>query len=568
MPPFYLHQLIFPKLRMRSVLILLASIAMVAAWLAPNHYPPWGSFYSESCMVLSLLFLIGASQKSFWKQGVTTLACTAALTALIPWVQYALGQVSFSSDAWVSSAYLIGFAIAIWTGHAWGKVDAKELAQLLSWCFLVGSIVSAGLALTQAFDLRVFGLWVESSSSAVRVGANLGQPNNLATLIGFGVVGLVYLKEIGQLGRLASSCCLVLLVWGASVTQSRTALVYGPLVVAALWWFGRRGVVFRTRVWTSGVWVLFHWGVATGMAMLQRDTLSLAEKGLTVSTRFAMWPLMLDASAQAPWWGYGWLQVGAAQMAVATKHPSSNELWLHAHNIFLELVIWCGYPLGLLLGGLLLYGFVSRVLKVRQLEASMGMVVASILGAHALMELPHHYAYFLIPLGLWLGLVEASIGSRVFGATRASLALIAVGVALTLALWRDYFAVEEDFRLMRFEAMGVMAVRAKQPAPDAPFLSSLTAFLRAARTEPAPHMAPETLAQMAQVIRRYPYAGSMIAYAKALTLNARLPEALEMCKLVRHVHGEDMYARLKFTIHQAVLDGQADLAPLDNGLPL
>jgi hypothetical protein len=216
----------------------------------------------------------------------------------------------------------------------------------------------------------------------------------------------------------------------------------------------------------------------------------------------------------------------------------------------------------------LLYGFVSRVRKVRQLEASVGIAVAAILGAHALMELPHHYLYFLVPLGLWLGLVEASIGSRVYGSIRACALFIGVGLALTLALWRNYFAVEEDFRLMRFESMGVLAVRAKQPAPEAPFLSTLTGFLRAARTEITPGMAPETLAHMERVIYRYPYAGSMIAYAKALTVNGRLPEALQMCKLVRHIHGEDMYASLRFTIHQAVVDGHSGLAPLDGALPL
>jgi O-antigen ligase len=552
---------------MQKKLGLAAAIIMIGSWALPNNTAPWLSFVHDVSIALALL-LLSLSVPRYWGGiGFTRVASAILCASLIPWLQWTAGQFPFSGDAWVSSTYLVGFALAISTGQAWAKSNAKIISQLLSWAMLLGSSVSAAMALTQAFEVGSFGFWIESGGGQMRVGANLNQPNNLATLIGFGAVGLLYLKELGQLGRLASGCLFLLLVLGASVTQSRTALVYGPLMAAGLWLFSRRGVVFRTRFWVMAVAVVFHWGMAVAMALLQRDALSLAEKGLTVSKRFLMWPVMWDAATSAPWWGYGWLQVGAAQMAAADRHPSGGELWLHAHNLFLELILWCGFPLGLLLGGLLLYGFVSRILRVNSVPAAMGMMVVAILGAHSMMELPYHYAYFLIPAGLWIGVVEASIGSRTYGSAKASWALIGVACALTLALWRDYPEVEEDFRLMRFETLGIGNVRASKPAPDAPFLSSLTAFLRAARTVPRANMPEAELAHMNQVIHRYPYVGLMVAYAKALSLNQRQDEALRLFNTVRHIYGEERYTQLKAAMQQEVQDGRVDLKGLADALP-
>jgi hypothetical protein len=83
---------------------------------------------------------------------------------------------------------------------------------------------------------------------------------------------------------------------------------------------------------------------------------------------------------------------------------------------------------------------------------------------------------------LWIGLIEWDMKPR--GTSRFALNLLplALAAALLAGVWRDYPVVEEDFRLMRFENLSIGTLRAKQAAPDAPFLSSLTAFLRFART--------------------------------------------------------------------------------------
>jgi Virulence factor membrane-bound polymerase, C-terminal/O-Antigen ligase len=311
--------------------------------------------------------------------------------------------------------------------------------------------------------------------------------------------------------------------------------------------------------------VSLHWGATVGMALMQRDTVSLVEKGLTVSTRFSMWPMLLNASTQSPWWGYGWLQVGAAQMEATDRHPSTKEIWMHAHNIFLELVLWCGYPLGLFLGGLLLYSFISRVMKVSSLESAIAMILVAIFGAHSLMELPYHYAYFLIPVGLWLGLVESTIISKIYFSTKASASLVALGLALTIGLWRDYFAVESYFRTIRFEELRIGTINPN--APDAPFLSALRGFIDAARIKPIAGMTPKSLLQLEQAIHRFPFPGLMGSYVRALALNHQLEKALRMCKKMRSIHGEEVYIGFRFSLNEAVIKGDIGLKPLTDALP-
>ena len=194
-----------------------------------------------------------------------------------------------------------------------------------------------------------------------------------------------------------------------------------------------------------------------------------------------MWRELLAAVNLVPWQGYGWLQVGAAELAVVDRYPPIHELWLQGHNIFVEFIVWCGWPLGLLLGVSLIYWFLSRALRVRTLEGAIGMLVVSFVGLHALFESPHHFLYFLIPVGLWAGIVEREQGRAVLGSGHGCCSAALAAVVFVSIAW-DYPAMEDDFRLVRVQTARIGNVHASRPAPHAPMMSSLTGFLRFART--------------------------------------------------------------------------------------
>ena len=554
------------------MLELLAMFFIGLAWLVPNHYPPWASFYNENCAAAGLLLLVAVTARQWRHVSSPNAAWVVVAVAAIPIVQWAFGLLAFSGDAWISSLYVLGLAAAIATGSAWaGQGGARNAAALLSGATLLASLISCVLALTQGLEVVGPSIYIVDSLPGERPYANLAQPNNLATLIGMGVVGVLLLREQGRLGAWAAAALMIVLLLGAGLTQSRTAMFFGPVIVAGLMMARRRSVQLKTATWSACLATACHWLVTWAWPAIQGALLLQAPPLLNERTpgggRLEVWPALLDSVSLAPWSGHGWLQVGAAVLAVSDQLSAAGGIWLHGHNLFLELLIWCGYPLGLALIALILYWFVSRARRVATVEAMSGMLVVAVFGVHTMLELPHHYAYFLIPVGLWIGQVEFARGAPGNVAPGWGVAPAAFALVLLSLIWRDYRALEEDFRLVRFENLRIGTPQEGQRSPEAPVMSSLTGFLRFARTTPVAGMSPAELASLEAVARRYPYAPSLARLASAWALNGRLDDARQLFTKIRQIHGDGMYLKLRLDLRERVAEGQAGLSALEQSLP-
>ena len=550
----------------------IAFLGLALAWLIPNHYPPWTSFYNESSVAVALLALFAVAL-SFRDALRVPLASWALMAiAAIPALQWAVGLLHFSGDAAVASGYLVGVGVALFTGHAFGRVGQQQgLAASLSVAALAAGTVSAAIAVTQAFEFASWGIWAEFATPDMRAGGNLAQPNNFATLLGLGALASFYLYERGRLPGVAAIALTLPLALAGALTQSRISLLFGVLAGIAIWLFRRQGLVLKTPIKAVAALTLVHWLLMAGMpyllhALFGESPDSLVGRGVT-TPRYQMWRMLIDALSLVPWTGYGWLQVGAAELAIVDRYPPIKELWLQGHNIFVELLVWCGWPLGLLLGAVLLYWFASRVLRVRTLEAAIGMMVFSFVGLHALVELPHHYAYFLLPVGLWAGIVESEERAATRGSGHWMLVPAVAALVLFLGIWSSYPAMEEEFRLVRFEAANIDRPRAADQSADAPLMSSLTAFLRFARTQPVPNMSDAQLLEMKHVVERYPYSASLVRYASALALNGQVDLARDTFVKIRYVFGDRTYTRYRNDLQDRVRSGETELAALDRALP-
>lgn len=544
-------------------------LTLAISWLVPNHYPPWTSLYNESAAAIALMALAVANMGALLSFRAPATTWLLVACALIPQLQWWAGLLRFSGDAWVATLYVLGVAMSVAVGSAWAKRSGAKASSMLAIAVIAGAAVSSVLAFGQAANWNFLGIWSLDSVPGMRPYANLGQPNNLATLMGLGTAAVLLLYAQRQIGPITSFVLACVFVIGAAMSQSRTALAFGPLLLVGCLLAKQRGLNMRVPVWGVGVFCFAHlvltwlWP-AIQSSFFESAPPSLVERGIG-SVRLQVWPVLLDAIWQRPWFGYGWLQVGAAQLAAAEGAAPVGELWLHAHNLLLDLVVWCGVPAGMLLCGAFLYWFVSRWLRVQTIEGLCGILAISIFGTHAMLELPHHYAYFLIPVGLWTGIVESTLPSYRPLPSRWILIPAIVSVVLVAAIWKDYPAVEEDFRSVRFEGVGVGSPPADSLAPRAPFLSSLTEFLRFARTAPRSGMTIAELDRMEAIVKRYPYAQSLYRYGVALALNGRMSEAKQQFVRMRHIHGELHYARLKSQLAENA--GDKELQALLNSLP-
>src|SRR5262249_8704035 len=106
-----------------SCFALLAAVAMSAAWLIPNHYPPWWSSYNEGAMGISLLLFAVAMLCRGRLKGIPLVPLVVAAVAVLPWLQWSFGLLLYSGDAWVCTLFLLGFSSAVAVGYQWGNAQ-------------------------------------------------------------------------------------------------------------------------------------------------------------------------------------------------------------------------------------------------------------------------------------------------------------------------------------------------------------------------------------------------------------------------------------------------------------
>ena len=83
-----------------------AVLLALFAWITPNHYPPWLTFHGElsdgrSVAGAVIVAVLARCNASFRSPPALTIAAFA--TILIPAGQFALGQVEFIGDVWMTS---------------------------------------------------------------------------------------------------------------------------------------------------------------------------------------------------------------------------------------------------------------------------------------------------------------------------------------------------------------------------------------------------------------------------------------------------------------------------------
>ena len=172
---------------------------------------------------------------------------------------------------------------------------------------------------------------------------------------------------------------------------------------------------------------------------------------------------------------------------------------------------------------------------------------------HALLEYPMEYLYFLIPLGLMMGMVEAAAGTRAIVAAPRFAAMGVAGILSALLVWiaHDFFVVASNTQTLRLEMARIGTGQVNSPPPDVMLLTQQREFLRYARTLAPARRVQSEVDWMRDVSSRFPYPPSVFRYALAAALNGRPQEASEalvrLCKLniaARCDEGRDAWERM------------------------
>ena len=533
----------------------LGVLIFTLSWLAYDHYRPWVNFHSEMLALIGagLLALGLCASGTIRRSATPRISAWVCLMGVLPWIQYLFGVGSFAGDAVIASLYIFGFGVVIWVGfkvaaNAPNTTHSNEAVfnvTALYYSLWFAALASAAIGLLQWLNLQgALQMYALQTDAGDRAMGNLGQPNQLATLllIGIASIGWTYeTRRIGKPGLIAAISFLTLIL---VFTQSRAGMLSVAVMGAFLVW-KNRGVTSRLGPLTLACWMLAYFAALMLLPTLFEVLLLGGNRSMNPGSdaaRITIWKQVIYGIAQSPWFGYGWNGTPAAHAAGSLAVPGSLT-YTNAHNVILDIVAWNGVPLGLLMTVLGGYWFVSRVWRTQTTNAIYAMAALIPIAVHSMVEYPFAYSYFLLTAGLMIGIVEASHPrAPTFRFNSAWLGSLLIGwFAIGGFIIYEYLLVEEDFRIVRFENLKIGTTQADYEIPEIRLLSQMGAMLTAARQKPVPNMSAEELTNLQQASQRFAYGSLAFRNAIALGLNGNPEGASHQMAIIKGMYGDYYY---------------------------
>ena len=169
--------------------------------------------------------------------------------------------------------------------------------------------------------------------------------------------------------------------------------------------------------------------------------------------------------------------------------------------------------------------FWTRLRAIDSAQNALLMTLLLVTTNHALLELPLHHAYFLLPVGLVIGVLDHRVaGARVLTTARWTMVMLWLALVGLLSLFiHDYVRIEPEYQKLRFEWAHIKTDPAQ--APDVVLLNQFPNFVRLVRLEPIGGMAAAELQWMREITGLNPSPATFEKLAIALALNGQPQEA-------------------------------------------
>lgn len=544
-----------------------AAIFLLISWLAPHHYYPWLTGLSEfsaftAALVLSLLL--------FNKKIVLPRAAVLfALTATIPLIQWLAGIIFFSGDAIIVSAYLLGFATVMMIGYnlAIDTAMREKSYQTLAAVFIIGALLSTWIAFRQWLGLSHGFSFFEAANSGSRPFANLGQPNNLATLLCMGLASTLLLFEQHRLGRIVASTFAIFLIFGVALTQSRTAWV-GAVFVLTWWACKSRDIKPKLSWQMMAGWISFYvvciisLPLFTSLLSHGHNSVNLFARVQSLDNgRGLLWQQFALAVLDGPFWGYGWNQISVAQLDISNHFPVAIKA-NSSHNILLDLMIWNGPILGSIIILSLAVWLCRLAYSARSLSSVYAFLAVGFALIHGMLEFPLTYAYFLLPVGLLVGMIYGELSTAPDYAKNIYLSgylsrLPKLSWALPQAVFPsflvvctlfmawigfEYNSLNREYRTFKPNKLTPSSALISVESPSRIILlTQLRDDLHLQSINPTPNMTQEQLDWTRKVAYRFPQVANLSRYATALALNNQPIQAGQELGKLHILYGSNVF---------------------------
>lgn len=516
---------------MKFFLLLLASIFISLAWLLPIHYRPWVTYTGE----LYAFFALFALAAIFLKEKLTLPKISLPLLALaaVPFIQWACGLLFFFDKALFSSLYIFGFWLAIVLGYNL-TLDAAQREKIftgLSLVFLGVGTLTGLMAICQWLTIDQYFPFIVDIRTGQRPYANFAQPNNMATFLVMSLMACLYLYEKQKLKTMWIVIVAAMILVGVVLSQSRTSWLASLCILTYLGYQQYRGVM-RIKWHYSLLWFAAFIGLifitpAFSQLLSQSADLSVQSRDVVQRatgdmSRLAIWQQMLAAIEHQPWWGYGWHQTSVAYVTISEF--VQGPVWIRsAHNFILDFLLWNGVILGVPFLAYLGYWGYQLHKYTQSVESVVGILMLGAFSVHAMLEFPQNYAYFLLPAGFIIGMVQSQ---RVFKSFTLSIIYLrstfVLGALLLMLIYRDYeVMVPKLNQSVRYEHTPEKITHQERIL----VLEEFNRRIAWIRLNPYSLQTPEQLQDIHEIVLNYPTRYDLLKYARVLAFNGYEAEA-------------------------------------------
>jgi hypothetical protein len=375
----------------------------------------------------------------------------------------------------------------------------------------------------------------------------------MATFLMMSLLACLYLYEKKNLQTKWLVACGLLILMGVALSQSRTSWVACLCILVYLAYQKYRGFIWLKWYWIIS-WLSLFVGLIVVAPILSQLLAQVTDAHIVQSrdvvqratgdmSRLAIWQQMLHAIADRPWFGYGWNQTSVAYTLVSDHFQ--GPVWIRsAHNFILDFILWNGLIIGLPF--LAYFGYWGYQLnkQVNSVESVIGILMVGAVLIHSMLEFPQYYAYFLLPVGFIIGLVQSQQADTKILTLSPNYMRVAYGLffLLLILIVRDYAVMVPKLnQTLRYEKTPEKITNQDQVY----LLEEFNRRIDWIRMNPYSKVSAQQLEEIREMVLNYPTTYDLYKYAKILAFNGYEQEAKHQLWLLKKLRKVDLdYASL------------------------
>ncbi len=436
-------------------------------FLLSHHAYPLPTFHQEGVAIALGLLAVGAILLAHPRAGliIPHSALWLLAFAAVLGLQVELELVAYYEQAVMGGLYVLWAAMLLWLGSELRRsLSLERICEVLAFALLVAGMLNAVFGLLQRFlDVTALPAAISAMQGSTIFG-NVNQANLFANLLSLAFASLIYLVGRGRLSTFFSGAACFLMLFGISLSGSRSAWVYLAwfLILSVIWLRSSRESQVKCLVpWSVGAILIsgcveifvnqsgLFGGVNGSVTTISSRLVSYTDPAMP-SIRGLMWSQAWQMFVNEPLLGvgfgeYAWNYFLHIELFADSVFPGQSR---HAHSIVLQLLAETG-----LLGtacvamAVGIWAWRSRRVEFKLAEWWLFALVG-VEAIHSMVEFPLWYAHFLGPAAVLMGLTEKDGFQSALGAKlRAVVALMLLMGALILgATWQNYNRFEDWFQ--------------------------------------------------------------------------------------------------------------------------